>query len=111
MFDIKLADEQKHIRYTGVSNRLILENLEMLSREFPTLKKRIRTPVIPTVNDNEKDISDIKRLVSGISGCTHELLPYHRFGVRKYELLGRQYANLPDRLDEEIFDKLKKLHL
>ncbi len=111
MFDIKLADEEKHIRCTGASNRLILKNLEMLSREFPTLKKRIRTPVIPTVNDNEKDIYDIKRLVSGIGGCTHELIPYHRFGVRKYELLGRQYADIPERLDENNFERLKKLHL
>lgn len=110
MFDVKLAGEEKHIRYTGASNRLMLENLKMLSAEFPMLKKRIRTPVIPTVNDNEKDISDIKRLISGISGHTHELLPYHRFGVRKYELLGRRYADIPDRLDDNIFEILKKLH-
>lgn len=109
-FDVKLMDDEAHIRYTGVSNRRILQNLEMLSAEFPALKKHIRTPVIPDVNDGAKEIGAIKRFVSGLSGCTHELLPYHRFGAGKYALLGRRYADIPDRLDPNIWATLQKLH-
>lgn len=31
LYDIKSIDEERHLRYTGVSNRLILENLKRLS--------------------------------------------------------------------------------
>ncbi len=111
MFDIKLIDEERHRRYTGCSNRQILDNLEMLFAEFPKLRKRIRTPVIPTVNDNEEDIRAIAGLLSGRENYSYELLPYHRFGVGKYRLLGREYAAIPDKLDSELFEKLKQLTL
>lgn len=109
MFDVKMLDEKKHIKYTGVSNKRILENLEMLFEEFPHLHKCIRTPVIPTVNDNESDIKAIVDLLKGRSNYHYELLPYHRFGQGKYKLLGREYPNLPDRLDESKFQKLISL--
>ncbi|MGN0692530.1 MAG: glycyl-radical enzyme activating protein [Oscillospiraceae bacterium] len=109
MFDIKILNEEKHIRYTGASNRVILDNLDMLFDEFPKLHKHIRTPVIPTVNDNEEDIGDIIRYLKGRDNCSYELLPYHRFGQEKYKLLGREYPALPERLDEEKFEKLKAI--
>ncbi|MBR1392468.1 MAG: glycyl-radical enzyme activating protein [Ruminococcus sp.] len=111
MFDVKLLDEERHRRYTGCSNRQILDNLEMLFADFPKLHKRIRTPVIPTVNDNEEDIRAIIEFLSGRENCSYELLPYHRFGVGKYRLLGREYADFPEKLDPELFERLKQLTL
>ncbi|MBR1384937.1 MAG: glycyl-radical enzyme activating protein [Ruminococcus sp.] len=111
MFDIKLLDDERHIRYTGGSNRQILENLEMLFSEFPGLHKHIRTPVIPTVNDSGDDIGAINRFLSGRENCSYELLPYHRFGTGKYKLLGREYADIPERLDDELFRKLKAFEI
>ena len=111
LFDIKLIDEERHIRNTGCSNRQILENLEMLFAEFPKIHKRIRTPVIPTVNDNEEDIRAIVSYLSGRENYSYELLPYHRFGAGKYRLLDREYAAIPDKLDSELFEKLKTLVL
>lgn len=111
MFDVKLLDEERHIEYTGCSNRQILENLEMLFAGFPGLHKRIRTPVIPAVNDNEEDIRAIAAYLSGRENCSYELLPYHRFGAGKYRLLGRQYAALPDKLGPGLFERLKQLTL
>lgn len=109
MFDVKMLDEQKHIRYTGGSNKIILKNLEMLFEEFPDLHKRIRTPVIPTVNDNESDIAAIRDFLKGRGNYTYELLPYHRFGQGKYKMLGRKYPELPERLDDGLFYRLKDL--
>lgn len=109
MFDVKFLDEKKHIRYTGGSNRMILRNLEMLFEEFPNLHKHIRTPVIPGVNDNEEDIGAIADFLKGRKNFTYELLPYHRFGERKYTMLGRSCPDLPQRLDEEKLEKLKLL--
>ncbi|SDA30390.1 pyruvate formate lyase activating enzyme [Ruminococcus sp. YE71] len=95
LFDIKTLDEQKHIEHTGCSNKMILENLEMLFSDFPKLRKIIRTPVIPGVNDSERELSDIRRFLDGRENFRHELLPYHRFGERKYALLGRGCSTYP----------------
>ena len=109
LFDIKLMGDEAHRKYTGVSNRLILSNLKMLDREFPHIPKRIRTPVIPTVNDAEKDIIAIREHISSMGNCTYELLPYHRFGQKKYAMLGRKYPDLPQELSRETWEKLNKL--
>ena len=109
LYDIKLLDEQRHILHTRCSNRQILENLEMLFEEFPKLHKRIRTPVITTVNDSEEDISAIVSFLRGRENYSYELLPYHRFGVKKYAMLGRSYKGYPEHLDTERFKKLKTL--
>ena len=45
MFDIKIFDEEAHRRWTGVSNRQILENAKKVAASGkPYL---VRTPVIP----------------------------------------------------------------
>lgn len=54
MFDIKIFDEEAHRRWTGVSNRQILENAKKVAASGkPYL---VRTPVIPGVNDTEEEI-------------------------------------------------------
>jgi len=109
MFDIKCMDSKKHTEYTGQSNQIILENLEMLFNDFPSLHKHIRTPVIPTFNDNKKDISKIAEFLKGRNNYTYELLPYHRFGQDKYKLLGKDYPDFPEKLNEQLFKELKTL--
>lgn len=109
MYDIKCMDSNKHRMFTGKSNKLILDNLEMLFDEFPLLHKHIRTPVIPTFNDSEDDIKQIVEFLNGRENYTYELLPYHRFGQGKYELLGREYPRFPEKLDEQLFASLKNL--
>ncbi|MCL2897915.1 glycyl-radical enzyme activating protein [Brenneria tiliae] len=94
LFDLKLADQQRHVRYTGVGNQLILLNLKrLLTGSIPI---RLRIPVIPGVNDDppqaEKMMSMIRALTAGHSAFTGiDLLPYHSFGVGKYALLGKPY--------------------
>ena len=44
MFDVKVYDEEKHKKWTGVSNRAILENARRAAESLPYL---VRTPVIP----------------------------------------------------------------
>jgi len=65
----------------------------------------IRTPVVPIVNDNEQDITAIKSFLKSRENDTYELLPYHRFGQGKYKLLGRTYPDLPEWLDEPLFEQ------
>lgn len=47
--DIKETDEQNHIKYTGISNRLPMENIRKLDDLGASVK--MRCPIIPGVND------------------------------------------------------------
>lgn len=91
IFDIKSINNEKHVRYTGQSNRIILDNFLKLCADYPQLPKLVRTPVIPGFNDLPADREDILSFIAGKPNVTHEALPYHRFGVGKYAALGRKY--------------------
>lgn len=91
LFDIKSLNEQKHIVYTGKSNRKILQNFERLCSDFPKLTKYVRTPVIPEFNDSTDDLQNIKNYLKNKPEIFYEQLPYHRFGINKYKALGRRY--------------------
>lgn len=85
-FDVKLVDEEKHIKYTGVSNKQILANLQILKE----MKKSctIRTPLIKGITDTEDNISAIKLLIGDLP---HELLPENEMASVKYDMLSRTY--------------------
>jgi len=89
LYDIKMIDEEEHMKYTGVSNKLILGNLSSLAENGSEIL--IRFAVIPGVNDGEDNITKTAGfLVShGIDQIC--LLPYHRAGIEKYRSLGRTY--------------------
>ncbi len=108
MYDIKCLDSEKHKRFTGQDNAVILNNLGMLFDEFPGLHKHIRTPVIHGFNDTVDDIREIAIFLHGRSNYSYELLPYHRFGEGKYRMLGRKYAEIPKKLDDKFFERLKQ---
>lgn len=91
MFDLKHMDEATHKRLTGVSNRLILENiLKISSFGIPMV---IRIPVIPGVNDDEHNIRATAVFVRDHlpQAIGIEALAYHRLGVNKYQALGIEY--------------------
>ena len=91
-FDLKCMAPEVHRRYTGVDNRRILDNLMALSREFPDLPLRVRTPLIPGVNDGREQLSEIVQFLRRLpSLADYELLPYHNWGEGKYRQLGRSY--------------------
>ena len=108
-FDIKCLDDAKHLEWTGVSNRRILENFSRLRREFPETRVTVRTPVIPGFNDTENDIRAIAVSVRSAGGALrHELLPYHAFGEAKYEKLGKHYRL--SHLSPPSDDTMRALH-
>ncbi|TSA37069.1 MAG: glycyl-radical enzyme activating protein [Porphyromonadaceae bacterium] len=89
LFDIKIIDPEKHRKYTGKSNQLILENLTYLS----TQKKRIiiRFPLIPGITDTDQNINDVILLLKKLGLVEIDLEPYHGLGIAKYEELGMEY--------------------
>lgn len=90
LYDIKHMDAQKHLRSTGVNNKLILQNAQRIAESGVRLV--IRFPLIPGFNDTEENIrrtADFARQLPGVEEL--DLLPYHRLGESKYRRLGRKY--------------------
>ncbi len=87
LWDLKLMDDDKHIFYTGVSNRQIISNLKWLSQ----LGKEIfiRIPVITGITSTDENLFQIIRFLDGIRNSVSriDLLPYHRIGKSKYDKL------------------------
>lgn len=108
LFDIKCIDEERHKELTGVSNCLILENLEKLSN-LPEVHDKIiiRLPLIHRVNDKEADIKAICRLMHRLDLKKADGLPYHSLGVAKARNIGEsavEFETPPDDYLDQIVD-------
>jgi pyruvate formate lyase activating enzyme len=91
IYDVKSIDPVKHRHFTGVTNEIILDNLQKLRQTFPHLNILVRTPVIPGFNDSQAEITAIIDYLKDWPNLSYELLPYHRLGQQKYDYLGRDY--------------------
>jgi pyruvate formate lyase activating enzyme len=90
LYDIKIMDDLKHKKYTGVSNRLILKNLKRVAKNGGRIA--VSLPIIPLINDDEKNIEKTGEFLASLRGVEDvSLLPYHRMGVDKYKSLDKPY--------------------
>ena len=90
LMDVKLVDPVAHRKWTGASNRLILENLaRLMALEIPF---RARVPLIPGVTDTEENLTATARLLEGAKALERvELMGYNRAAGAKYAQLGLAY--------------------
>jgi pyruvate formate lyase activating enzyme len=93
--DIKFLDDERHRKFTGQGNALILENAgridDFMRRKGGTVV--VRTPVVPGIvepRDVEQIGSFIRARMPGTAAF--ELMPYHRLGRGKYRDIGREYS-------------------
>jgi pyruvate formate lyase activating enzyme len=94
LYDLKLMDDVRHRKYTGVSNRLILSNLKRLSAAGENIIVRI--PLIPGVNDDEQNLRLTQRFLADLPNLARiEVLPYHDIAQAKYSALDLTYR-LPE---------------
>ena len=110
LLDIKAMDDRKHKKWTGVSNRLILENARKLARAGADM--RLRMVIVHNVNYWEPDharqvvkfAGELGKSVSGI-----DIIPYHNFAEIKYERLGLKYVfkGFPNLFNEDVEDYRK----
>jgi pyruvate formate lyase activating enzyme len=90
LYDLKLMDDKKHRKYTGVTNKLILENFKRLANAGSRIL--VRVPVVPGINSDKDNINRIAEFML-LHNVKHiNLLPYHRAGIEKYKSLGRGYS-------------------
>jgi pyruvate formate lyase activating enzyme len=94
LYDLKLMDDERHKKYTGVSNQLILSNLQRLAESSQQIT--IRIPLIPDINDDAENLERSAAFIAGLNSVIEiELMGYHDIAAAKYEALGKVYP-LPD---------------
>ena len=102
LFDVKHWDEEQHKKGTGVSNRLILDNLKRAIADGKQVLPRL--PVIPGYNDSPEDAAGFSMCLKEAGAQKIQLLPFHQLGENKYDMLGKEYefANIPALHEEEL---------
>jgi len=94
LYDLKLIDDQRHRKFTGVSNELILSNLQRLAESGAQIEVRI--PLIPGINDDDENLYQSAVFIAGLPDITKiELMAYHDIAASKYGSMGLPYP-LPD---------------
>ncbi|HOO31810.1 MAG TPA: glycyl-radical enzyme activating protein [Thermotogota bacterium] len=110
LFDLKLIDDTKHRKFTGVSNELILKNL------FKCDEKRINTvisiPLIPEINTGEDDVDQFIQIIVSLKNIKKiRLLQYHDFAIGKYKKLGIPYKLKALKKDEEQYNRIREIFI
>ncbi|MBN2188657.1 MAG: glycyl-radical enzyme activating protein [Chitinispirillaceae bacterium] len=90
LYDLKAAGDDIHRRYTGVSNRRIIENLKRLCAT--NSRVQVRVPCIPGVNDSAGQIADLAETAAAAGVRSLALLPYNGAAAAKYAWIGREYT-------------------
>lgn len=90
LFDLKLYNEDRHKKLTGVGRELIFDNLRRLAQMGKRLWVRI--PIIPGYTDDEENLEGLGKILSPLETVERvELLPYHKLGEDKYRRLDKDY--------------------
>lgn len=105
IFDIKDISSERHKKFTGVGNELILKNAKVLSQTHcPTI---LRIPIIPGHNDTEENILGIRDFILEEMETVPiqiQLLRFRRLGEEKYTSLGMPYLMTED-VDRITFER------
>ncbi|OHX64300.1 glycyl-radical enzyme activating protein [Flammeovirga pacifica] len=109
MIDLKLMDEDNHRMWTSIGNKKIINNILELDKEGVSYE--LRTTLVPSVNDNDKELSELKKFLKSLKNIkSHKLNPYHQLGEQKYRSLGWDYPlqniNEMSQEDIEVYSKI-----
>ena len=89
LYDIKFMDCDLHRRFTRVSNPSILNNFRLLANDGRNV--RVRIPLVPGVNDDIDNLSQIKAFVERYAkGSKIDLIPFNNLISEKYRMLGKE---------------------
>ncbi len=110
LYDLKCINDKLHIKNTGVSNRIILENLGRLLNERPR-NVWVRIPAIPGFNTDDDELRRISDFLSAYpQPAKIELMPYHNLGESKRTALGMAAESkgfmMPSKDDLDRYKKL-----
>jgi len=106
MFDVKLPDDERHLKWCGVPFHKIKENiLRACELGIPMLA---RTPVIPGANGDAETIAEISEFLKAIPTVyKYELLPYHPLGISKRKALDMPVTDF-EKPTKSLMEELNK---
>ncbi len=88
LYDLKLFDDEEHVKYTKQSNKVIFENFDWLAGTDARIW--VRTPIIPGATDTDENIR-------GLAGIVRdrvekwELCAFNNLCLDKYDRLGKEW--------------------
>ena len=108
LMDLKHMNTETHRHYTGVDNKVILENYRILAASGKPFITRI--PLIPGVNDSCENLRQTAEFMQALGVREIELLPYNQGAGAKYKMLGRRYETDFDpfaapKMNKDIFEE------
>ena len=111
LLDIKYTNDADYEKYVGCSLKAPLETLKYLNQN--NIPVTLRQVIVPTINDNEKNILELKKLLKEypvIDGV--ELLPFKKICQVKYDKLKKDFPfkDIPEATPGKI-KELEKLLL
>ena len=85
LYDLKLIEDTAHKHFTGVSNQLILSNLQRLLESGANM--RIRIPFVEGATFTDKNIDETLDFLNALAIKPEaiDLLPYHNTASHKYD--------------------------
>lgn len=109
--DIKCITERLHRQHVGMSNQLILDNIDLLLQQ-PNLTVWIRVPIIPDFNMDQNELIKIAKYISKLQRVARvELMRYHALGNGKLRSLGQDIMEsklITDMQFAEVIEIFKK---
>lgn len=90
--DLKHIDPERHKFYTGIDNKLILDNISRVAQVNLPIKLIVRIPLVPGINDDEKTVRGMGKFLRTLKKLERvEILPYHKLGISTYDKMGLEY--------------------
>lgn len=90
LLDIKHIDAEAHKKLTSISN----ENILAMAKYLSDINKPvwIRHVLVPGINDSDEYLSRLYDFLKTLNNIQRiDILPYHTFGVGKWDILGIPY--------------------
>lgn len=107
LFDLKGMNSARHQENTGAGNEEILRTFEHLrTTNKPVI---VRAPLVPGYNDSPEELAALGRLLRESPNVERvDLMPYHEYGVSKYEEIGLAYP-LAGKVEPYSQDQVRQL--
>ena len=102
LFDLKIMDDAQSRAVLNINLARVLANLRLLVEHG--IKVTPRLPLIPGYTLSQANIAKTIAILKCLSFRELHLLPFHKYGEPKYDLLGRAWAmkNIPVSDENEI---------
>lgn len=100
LYDIKCISSDRHRKFVGVDNRVILENYRRLIEAGARIW--VRVPLIPEFNCEDEEMARVCEFLAKFRPEKVEILPYHAMGEGKYAALGKESRKFSEPASETV---------